>query len=428
MKLLIACLLLVPLLVTACIPAAPQTNKGVVYAKSDLERDLEPTSDPGLLKALAADNTQFAFNFYDQINDGTDNIIFSPLSLSLALSMALAGAKGETRAEMFDALAISDLSDALDPTFNSLLLQVEGSQADLKDKTRGDKFQLNIANSIWGQAGFELNKDFLDTLARNYGAGIYSVDYVQDAEAAREAINQWVDEETTGKIPDLIPQGALDALTRLVLANAIYFKGSWMYEFNENGTKVEPFTLLDGSEKDVQMMHLYNEKFQYGTGEGYQMVRIPYLSSDFSMLVFVPDEGKFSEVEASLSAEDFRVSANTMSMEYMNLGLPKFDFESSISAAEVLKQLGMLAAFDPGSADFSGINADTELFISEVIHKATITVDEKGTEAAAATAIIMKMTSMPAEPIELTLDRPFMFAIEHQPTGTVLFMGRVVAP
>lgn len=431
MKNLFALLMIIPLILTACVPLDPETGeKGkIVFAQSELERDLDPQPKPGALEGLANGNTQFAFDFYKQITDQNGNLIFSPLSLSLALSMALEGAAGDTRAEMLQALAVEELADMLGPSFNALLRAIEASQSDLEQETKGDKFQLNIANSTWGQAGFEINPAFLDALAVNYGAGMYTVDYANDAEGARQAINDWINEETSGKIPDLIPQGAIDALTRLVLANAIYFKGSWLYEFDEDATQKASFTLLDSSKIDVDMMQLSGEHLQYAEVGNYQLVRLPYLSTDFSMVLLVPDEGEFQAVESSLTADDLRAALQQMSSERVNLQMPKFDFESTIDANDPLKALGMQKAFDSGAADFSNITDPTSLYISDVLHKATITVDEKGTEAAAATVVIMGLTSMPiGDPIQLTIDRPFMFTIEHQPTGTLLFMGRVVQP
>jgi len=432
MKILLAFLMIIPLVLTACAPvfdpATGETGK-VVFAQSNLERDPNPQPKPGALEGLAIGNTQFAFDFYEQIKDKHDNLIFSPFSISLALSMALEGAAGDTRTEMLQALSHEEFQDSLALAFNALLQAIEASQADLEQDTKGDKFQLNIANSTWGQAGFEINPAFLDALALNYGAGMYTVDYANDAEGARQAINDWVNDETNGKIPDLIPQGAIDALTRLVLANAIYFKGSWLYEFEESATQKAPFTLLDSSKIDVDMMQLSGERLQYAEIGNYQLVRLPYLSTDFSMVLMVPGEGEFKAVESSLTADEFRAALQQMSSERVNLQMPKFDFESSIEANDPLKALGIQKAFDSEAADFSNITDPTSLYISDVLHKATITVDEKGTEAAAATAVIMGLTSMPmGDPIQLTIDRPFMFAIEHQPTGTMLFMGRVVQP
>ena len=429
---LLSLTLLSILLAPACtaVPINTRNNDKVVYAHSDMVRDLEPAIYPQRLNALVNGNNAFAFNFYNEINTAEGNIIFSPLSLSLALSMTLAGAEDSTKAEMLNALALQELGDDLHPAINALLLAIDTSQVKLREESEGDQFQLNIANSIWGQSGFDFEKTFLDTIALNYGAGIYKVDYVQDPEAAREAINDWVADETQDKILDLIPQGAIDALTRLVLANAIYFNGSWLYPFEKDSTRDAPFTLLDGAQVPVAMMHLPGERLVYLQEENFQLVELPYLSRDFSMVLLVPDAGEFEAVESALSADNIAESLNKTVFVPVDLKMPKFDFETSVAAPEPLMKLGMLKAFQPGEANFSGISRSEALFISDVLHKATITVDEEGTEAAAATAVIMSLTSAPdvVEPISLVIDRPFIFFIQHQPTGTILFMGCVMEP
>lgn len=420
------------LLSSACnvVPATPKANGGVVFAKSDLERDLDPVTDPRQLEVLAQGNTVFALNFYHQISQADGNIIFSPISLSLALSMTLAGAELSTRDEMLQALELQPLEDGLHPAFNALLLAIEASQSTPETTIEGDSFRLNIANSIWGQSGFDFEPAFLDTLALNYGAGIYNVDFNADPEAARNVINTWVADETEEKIKDLIPSGAIDALTRLVLANAIYFNGSWLYPFEQSATKSAPFTLLDGTQVPVDMMHLQNKNLPYLRGANYQVARLPYLSPDFSMILLVPDEDAFELVESSLTAAEFVDIVNKLSVRPVDLQMPKFDFESTVDASRVLKELGMNEAFQADQADFSLINANADLYITDVLHKATITVDEKGTEAAAATAVIVGVTSAPepTEPVSLVIDRPFMFFIEHNPTSSILFMGRVLQP
>ena len=411
-------------------PVTPKADGGVVFAKSDLARNLEPVADPRQLEVLAQGNTVFALNFYNQISQMDGNLIFSPISLSLALSMTLAGAELSTRDEMLQALALQPLGDDLHPAFNALLLAIEASQSTPEMGSEGDSFRLNIANSIWGQSGFDFEPAFLDTLALNYGAGIYNLDFSADPEAAREAINAWVADETEEKIKDLIPSGAIDALTRLVLANAIYFNGSWLYPFDQSATQAAPFNLLGGTQVPVDMMHLQNKNLPYLRGANYQVARLPYLSPDFSMILLVPDEDAFELVESSLIAAEFVDIVNKLSMRPVDLQMPKFDFESTVDASRVLKELGMLEAFQADQADFSLINANADLYITDVLHKATITVDEKGTEAAAATAVIVGVTSAPepTEPVSLVIDRPFMFFIEHNPTRSILFMGRVLQP
>jgi serpin B len=404
-------------------------EKTVSFVKSDLARESNPLVDETQLQTLAQDNTAFALAFFNQIRDSDANIIFSPFSLSLALSMTLAGAEASTEQAMLDALQMNLPENEVHAAFNALLIAIEASQELGQDEMEGDQFQLNIANSIWGQSGYSFKADFLDILAQHYGAGMYSVDYRQNPEGARNAINNWVAEETEDKIKDLIPAGAIDPLTRLVLANAIYFNGSWLHPFNQNATAQAPFYAVDGSEISVDMMKLYGERFLYGQGQNYQVLNLPYLSSDFVMTLMVPDTSAYEEFEASLTLESLSEILSGMSFERVDLEMPKFDFESSVDANDPLIVLGMGDAFDPDRADFSGITDEEALMITDVLHKATITVDEEGTEAAAATAVIVGVTSaMPDEPISLVIDRPFMFMIRHLRTNTILFMGRVVQP
>jgi serpin B len=410
-------------------PSTDTPNGAGGYVKSNLERETSPEVEPSQVQSLVEGNTAFATAFYDQIRQQSGNIIFSPISLSLALSMTMAGAETTTEDAMLAALRITLPEEEVYPAFNALLLAIEESENAAPEESEGSKFQLNIANSIWGQAGYDFKAPFLDTLARYFGAGVYNVDYIQDPEAARLAINDWVEEETEDKIQDLIPPGAINDLTRLVLANAIYFNGSWLYPFSQNGTTEEPFYLLDGSEITVEMMKLFGERLSYGEGEGYQAVSLPYLSQDFAMTFLVPDSGEFAGFEESLNAEKLAGILNAMSAVQVDLRMPKFDFETATDAKDPLKAIGMSEAFDPDRADFSGMTEAEKLLITDVLHKATITVDEKGTEAAAATAVIVGETSaMPGEPISLIIDRPFLFVIRHEPTGTILFMGRATQP
>jgi serpin B len=399
------------------------------FVRSELAREVSPSADEDQIRILGENNAAFALSFYDQIRSEDGNIIYSPFSISLAVSMALAGAESTTEESMIEALQLALPEDAIHPAFNALVLAIEESQEKELDGMDGTSFQLNIANSIWGQADYAFKQTFLDTLAQHYGAGIFTVDFIKNPEGARLAINDWVAEETAQKIEDLIPQGAIDPLTRLVLANAIYFNGSWLNPFNETMTSEAPFYTLDGSEITADRMKLYGENLIYGQGENYQAINLSYLSSDFVMTLLVPDKGAFNEFEAQLTQEELAAILSNMSFTRVDLEMPKFDFESDINANDPLIALGMGAAFDPELADFSGITDVEDLMITDVLQKATITVDEEGTEAAAATAVIIGVTSaMPEEPISLVIDRPFLFLIRHQPTNTILFMGRVVQP
>jgi len=430
----ITSLFLLPLLLTsACsalvLPDGEEPVSAVGFVKSDQAREMFPQVESDLITQLAKDNNLFALAFYDQINSGEENIVFSPLSLSLALSMTLAGAESSTEQGMVEALKFSIPEENLYRAFNALLLAIEESEQFEPRDSKGNKFQLNIANSIWGQTGYPFKESFMDLLAENFGAGIHQVDFADNPEAGRKAINNWIEEATEDKIKDLIPQGAIDTLTRLVLANAIYFNGSWLYPFNKSSTADASFTLLNGEKITVEMMKLSNDSLSYAQNNQVQAVNLPYLSPDFTMTILIPNEGLFSEYESHLDAQQLEVLFTEMGRRNVHLQMPKFDILSTIDAKQPLAELGMADAFDIQTADFTGITQQNELYITDVLHKATITVDEEGTEAAAATAVIMGLKSvMPTEPINLVIDRPFLFFIRHLPTNSILFMGRVTQP
>jgi serpin B len=407
-------------------------TEDAVYLKSDLARETSATVNLNQMIMLAEDNAAFAFTINEQINQTLGeykNFVFSPLSLSLALSMTLAGAESTTEQGMLEALHLSTPEKEIYPSFNALLLAIEKSQEITKKGSEGSQFQINIANSIWGQAGYTFEAEFLDTLAKYYGAGVYNVDFRRNPVAAINAINAWVEDETQEKIQDLIPSGAINELTRLVLANAIYFNGSWLYPFDAANTSAQPFKMLDGSEVTVELMKLSGINLAYYQGENFQTVSLPYLSTDFNMMIVLPDAGKFQEFDNQLSTEVIKTIINEMQFVNVDLSMPKFDFESTLNANNALKALGMEEAFDVEKADFSGITQEDELMITDVLHKTTITVDEEGTEAAAASAVIVGIRSFnPEEPIALVIDRPFQFFIMHKPTNAILFMGKVMQP
>lgn len=405
----------------------PKPQSGLI--KSSLARETAPQVTDDQIRSLTNDNTAFALPFYDQIRHEQDNIIISPFSLSVALSMTLAGAEGSTEAAMLDSLNFSLSEDEIYPALNALLQAIEKSQGEVPEESEGSSFKLNIANSIWGQAGFDFEQSFLDTLARHFGAGLYTIDFIQDPQVARNAINDWVEDKTQDKIQDLIPPDAIDSLTRLVLANAIYFNGSWLHPFDEANTEEGQFTTENGSMVSVDMMKLFAESLSYTKGLDYQAVSLPYMSRDFSMVIIVPDQDTFKNFQDSLSAESLARILAEMAPRALNLQMPKLNFESNINANQPLKSMGMAEAFNPDLSDFTGIADIADLHITDVLHKATITVDEQGTEAAAATAVIIGRESAPIdEPISLVIDRPYLFFILHIPTDTILFMGRVINP
>ena len=380
---------------------------------------------PSDLADLVNGNSAFAFDLYQALAEKDGNLFCSPYSISLALAMTYAGARGETEQQMADALHFILSQDHLHPTFNALDLELarRGESAKGKDS---EGFRLNIVNAIWGQEGYKFLSEFLDALAENYGAGLRPLDFVNAPEESRVAINDWVSEQTEGRIEDLIPKGILDALTRLVLTNAIYFNAAWSEPFEPELTGDGTFHLLDGSEVTAPMTQ-QTESFGYAEGEGYQAIELPYDGHELSMVILLPEMGGFETFEGSLDAERVAAIVKELAHKRVALTMPKFEFESSFSLKDTLAAMGMAVAFS-GGADFSGMTGNRDLFIAEVIHKAFVSVDEAGTEAAAATAVIMPLAAMPQEPVEVTVDRPFVFLIRDIETGSILFVGRVVNP
>jgi serpin B len=315
--------------------------------------------------------------------------------------------------------------ERLHPAFNWLDAELasRGEGAEGKD---GEGFRLNIVNAIWGQKDYEFLSDFLDVLAENYGAGLRILDFIAETEASRLAINQWVSDQTEGRIEDLIPQGAIDALTRLVLTNAIYFNAAWENPFNGNITEDGPFYLLDGEQVIVPMMK-QTESFGYTEGEGYQAVELQYDGNELSMVILLPEAGNFQAFEEGLQSQRVCDIISGLQPTQVALTMPQFEFDSEFSLKDTLADMGMPIAFS-GAADFSGMTGTLDLCISEVLHKAFVSVDEAGTEAAAATAVIVEEAGMPGQPIEVTIDHPFIFLIRDIETGAILFVGRVMNP
>ncbi len=383
---------------------------------------------PPEITELATGNNAFAFDLYHTIaaeNEG--NLFYSPLSISQALAMTYAGARGTTESEMAQTLHFTLSQAALHPAFAALNANFEErAQTELVPDDEAQRFQLTIANALWGQADFPFLPDFVQLLDKSYGAGLQLTDFVQAPEAARDDINQWVEDQTEDKIQDIVPEGAITPDTRLVLANAIYFHAGWQRTFSETATEDAPFTLLDGAQVTVPTMR-QQEGFLYQAGEGYQAVMLPYYGGQMGMMIVLPDEGAFEQVEASLTGDSFSAMVAAMSYQELWLFMPKFEFEFGLELADTLAAMGMPEAFTD-AADFSGM-AEEPLFISRILHKAFVGVDENGTEAAAATIVMMEATSaMPSEPLELRLDRPFIFTIYDNVTGTILFVGRVMNP
>ena len=395
---------------------------------------------------LAAKATnELAVDLHRQLATGNENLCVSPFSIESALAMTFAGADGDTRTEMARVLHFSSDASAVAASFASLQQSLEEmtvKTAELVKKSKefggpSEPITLNIANRLFAQKDYDFRQNFLSLVKQNYGAAFEPLNFVADPAAATQHINKWVGEQTHDKIRDLIPADALNKLTRLVLANALYLKAPWSDAFSEKATQPEPFHVRGGAPVNVPMMRK-SARFGYAKREGFTAVSLPYAGDDLQFLVLLPDEvNGLRALETKLTA-DVLAECAKLGEQGVDLHLPKFKLEPpTIALAEKLQALGMKSAFDipRGSANFDRMaprKPNDYLYISNVFHKTFIAVDEKGTEAAAATAVVMmRATSMPGPkppPIEVKVDRPFVYAIQHVPSGVCLFLGRVTDP
>ena len=408
-------------------PPSTETPSETEEVRSEKTRVTVPVATDSELSDLVRGNNAFAFDLYQKLREEeSGNLFYSPYSISLALAMTHAGARGETERQISNTLHFTLSQDKLHPAFNALDLQL-ASRGEGSSGTEGKGFRLNIANAIWGQQGYDFLQNFLDKLAENYGAGMKIANFTEAPEDSRVAINDWVAHQTEDKIKDLIPSGAIDNLTRLVLTNAIYFNAAWLYPFDEKATAEGDFHLLNGNSIKVPMMR-QTESFGYASGTGYQSVELLYDSSEISMLILLPDKGNFDSFENSLNAELVSQISEDLSREQVEFTMPSFEFEAQFKLGATLKKMGISDAFNQQLADFSGMDGRKDLSISDAFHKAFVLVNEKGTEAAAATAVVVGVKSVPPPPIVVAVDRPFIFFIRDIATNTTLFVGRVMDP
>lgn len=415
---------------SGCLAGMSSSGVGdVEQLAADTER-ADPQVRDDTLQQLVADNTEFALTLQGELRSESSesNLFASPYSISVALAMTYAGARGKTAAQMRETLRFSLPDEELHPAFNRLTRLIEQGPESEDDK--GDPFTMRAVNALWGQRGFPFADAYLDLLATHYGAGLNTVDFANNSDEARAAINAWVADRTEGKIEDLLGPDAVGPRTRLVLTNAIYFLASWANPFDEENTEEWPFDNIDGSTTPVPTMH-QQAKLPYTALEGHQAVELPYVGGTASMIVILPAEGEFEAFVRDLDGQRLAEFIEALEPSKGNLALPKFTYETSFNLSGTLSTLGMERAFQPSAADFSGMYdteaADAELFIQDVIHKAFIAVDEQGTEAAAATGVSVGIISTdPREPWELVVDRPFLFLIRDRKTNAIVFQGTVV--
>jgi serpin B len=382
------------------------------------------------LAALVDGNNQFALDMYRQLGQKAGNKFFSPYSISTALGMTYAGAKGQTAKEMAQTLHFTLENEHLHPSFGDLIRQIQGT-----DKKRD--FQLSTANGLWGnKSDLTLNANFLRITQTDYQAGFQLVDFINDAAGVRKKINTWVEDKTNNKIKDLLPEGAIKKNTRLILVNAIYFKGSWAEQFSKKQTKPEEFAIPGAAAVKVPTMQ-HTFMLKHLGNDDFQLAELPYKDNEVSMVIILPKKKDgLAEVEKKLSAKMLKKALADAKMTNISMSLPKFKMTDEFNLGDDLKALGMKEAFVERVADFTGmedgVSKEDSLFISKVIHKSFVDVHEEGTEAAAAIAVIMaRPTAVPVAPpppIPFKADHPFLFMVRHNATGSILFLGRVDDP
>lgn len=408
------------LLAVACTPGEP-TPPGTV-AGSDKQR-LTTAAPAADLSAAVAGNTDFAFDLYRKLGAaGGDNLFLSPQSITLALSMAYAGSAGATTTAFEQVLHQGLPQDRYHRAMNDLDRQLTSRGANAK-ASDGQPFRLTIANQLFAERTFSFELPFLDTLALEYGANVRLLDFVGQPDPSRRAINQWVEQKTEDRIKDLLAEGTITPDTRAVLVNAIYFNAAWAEQFKPEATKSGTFHNLSGSTSSVPMMFGPSLPAKGATVNGVEVVSLPYDGKELSMVVLMPPAGAFAAFEQGLTAASLGAHLAALTSEALELTMPRFELRSSLTLGEPLKALGLGPAFgDEG--DFSKMSTQAQLGISEVVHQSFVKVSETGTEAAAATAVIIGTTSIP-QTRPVLIDRPFVFAIRDEATGAIVFLGRV---
>ena len=385
-----------------------------------------PTASTAQIQSLVEGNTAFGLNLYAHLRTNSENIFFSPYSISTCLAMTYAGARGNTAAQMAQVFGFDTNQEQLASSFGQLQYQLQADQ-----ETNG--ITLNLANALWTQIGYPFLPGFLQTAADQYQAKIGQADFSTDPDGAAQAINDWVADQTQNRIQNILARGALDPLTRLVLANAIYFKGDWAYPFEPTNTSIQPFYVSSTSQVDVPLMHINSFRggtfFRYFQTADFQALELPYASNRLSMLVLLPTRiDGLGQLEQQLSPSFLSNVWARLAPQAIEVFLPRFTNDSTFNLTTTLARMGMPDAFAPQAADFSGMDGMRDLFCSFVVHKAWVQVDEVGSEAAAATVIGVGTSSVTEPPPPFRADHPFVYLIRDTRTGSLLFMGRTSNP
>jgi serpin B len=394
-------------------------SESITTLSYDAARDSSPDVSDDEIASLTAGNNEFATDVFKKSADSTGNIVFSPYSLSITLAMTWGGARNQTETDMSNTLNFPFDRTKLHAVFNAVDLA-------LKSRSQTDSFDLHIVNQLWGEKTKTFETDYLKLIKVNYGAGLNLLDFINMPDSSRIVINDWVSENTYGKISDLLPTGSITVNTRLVLTNAIYFNAIWADTFKKEDTTTRGFMRLSGDTVNAKFMSRKGS-YKYDSTEDCQIIEMPYKGGRTSMIIILPAAGKMQTVESGLSNDYLNSLYSSMSSVDVMLILPKFKFATgSISFGDILASLGMSIAFGD-YADFSGIDGGTDLAISDVLQKAYISIDERGTEAAVSTAVML-IDSAAIPENYFVADRPFIFLIRDIPTNTILFMGKLIDP
>lgn len=405
-------------------PACGDPDGGdTTIARAEVERVEAPNEVRPVSSAIGS----FGWDLYRELASDEANLVVSPHSVGIALAMTRAGAAGDTAIEMDRVLHLDAVTDPHGGA--NALERAMASAAGERERPDGTTAEIviDVTNALWAQDGFGFEEPFLSTLAEHYGAGVRLVDYVAAHEAARRDINAWVADQTAERVDELIGPGVLSPDTRAVLTNTVYLKAPWEHPFDDDGTARGTFTRLDGTEVDADLMTV-SESLRFGRIGDVQAVELPYVGRELSMVALVPDPGTFEAVAAGIDGAMFDAILDGLEPTQVDLRFPTYNYTTTSGLVPALASLGMASAFDPSRADFSAMTTEAPLFVSDVLHEAFIAVDEHGTEAAAATAVVMDLTAAPGEAVELVVDRPFLFAIVHGDSRGILFLGHVVDP
>jgi len=396
-----------------CVDSGSKDDNGVIFDRKD---DSQAT-DEGVASLVNANN-QFAFELIHLLNETREgeNIFLSPYSIMVCMAMVYEGAVGQTAEEMLSVFHYPEDDITRQSSFARLY--------NLINKDRDD-YELSTANSLWVQEDYPFVVEYLNLTERYYAGEVSNVDFIMETEITRQKINQWVENQTQGKIVELIKPGQIDPLIRSVIANAIYFNGDWLYKFDKDDTRDGEFRLEDGTYITVPMMNIHEKKFQYAYYvHGFEALELPYKGNEISMLVLLPHDETANPLNMSIDEDKLTDIRESLEKEKIDISLPKFEFDTRYDLEIPLTKLGMPTAFNASAADFSGMDGSGELWLDFVIHQAYVKVDEAGTQAAAATAASHTISITPY----FNANHPFLFVIQQRDNGNILFMGKVADP